>query len=238
MNHTQPDQQFDADGKALGGPTCQVQVVYEPDLKSNPPAAPTPDIRRADDPKRIGIPSDQREPRGRPAPNRESRPKQTQISESALERHARKCVICNHPDREEIEELFLHWNKPAWFAPDFNVTSRALYRHAHATGLYEARQGNLRCVLDRILERSGEATLTGESIIRAVRAYTCLTSENQWVEPPSRVIFSSQPLPAPARHGDGLPASIAVSPRLPAQSGEEILVREDPELIDTVAIRK
>ncbi|MGA3294899.1 MAG: hypothetical protein ABSE45_13060 [Candidatus Acidiferrales bacterium] len=74
---------------------------------------------------------------------------------------------------------------------------RSLYRHAHATGLYAARQKNLRSVLDRILENAGTIKVTSDSIIRAVRAYTCLTDDNQWIEPPTQVVFSSQLL-APA----------------------------------------
>ncbi len=117
------------------------------------------------------------------------RAKERQLS---LERHQRKCVICHHPDRDEIEELFLNWHQPHATASLFEVSSRSLYRHAHATGLYAARQGNLRSVLDRILEDAERAKITGDCIIRAVRAYTCLTDNNKWVEPPTRVIVSSQ----------------------------------------------
>jgi hypothetical protein len=110
-----------------------------------------------------------------------------------LERHQRKCAICHHPDREEIEELFLHWHQPYSTAHHYKVPPRSLYRHAHATGLYLIRQQNLRSVLDRFLERVHDATVSGDSIIRAIRAYSCLTPNNKWVEPPTRVIYSTEP---------------------------------------------
>jgi hypothetical protein len=117
--------------------------------------------------------------------------------ESPLERHQRKCVVCAHPDREAIEEDFLHWLSPNGIAYDYKFPASSLYRHAHATGLYTQRQGNLRSLLDHILDHASGATVTGDCIIRAVRAYTCLTPQNTWVEPASRVIFSTAPAPAP-----------------------------------------
>jgi hypothetical protein len=132
----------------------------------------------------------------RPVPSSHAQP--TPAPESPLERHQRKCVVCAHPDREIIEELFLHWHRPNGIAYDYKIPASSMYRHAHATGLYTQRQGNLRSVLDRILERASGATITGDCIIRAVRAYTCLTPQNTWVEPASRVIFSTAPAPASA----------------------------------------
>ena len=115
--------------------------------------------------------------------------------ESALERHQRKCVICAHPEREDIEELFLNWHSPEQTAYHYRIPVRSIFRHAHATGLYTLSPG-------KSSRRAGShpgtgqrsTEITGESIIRAVRAYTCLTDDNNWVEPASRVIFSSAPL--------------------------------------------
>lgn len=44
-------------------------------------------------------------------------------------------------------------------------------------------------MLDSILEKA-PGTVTAESVIRAIRAYSCLTDDNRWVEPTSRVEFS------------------------------------------------
>jgi len=40
-----------------------------------------------------------------------SRRKQLEMK-AALERHSRRCIICHHPEREAIEEEFLHWRAP------------------------------------------------------------------------------------------------------------------------------
>jgi hypothetical protein len=118
--------------------------------------------------------------------------------ETPLERHERKCVVCHHPERETIEDMFVHWHQPFRMAHDYDLPLRSLYRHAHATGLLAARRRNLRCVLDHILERATSIHITSDSIVRAVRAYTCLTDDNKWVEPATHVIVSpGSPAPPP-----------------------------------------
>ena len=58
-------------------------------------------------------------------------------------RHSRKCVICTHPDREAIDEAFLHQPRNQNIVKDFNLPSlSSLYRHAHATGLGRASDSN------------------------------------------------------------------------------------------------
>ncbi len=55
---------------------------------------------------------------------------------TSLERHARKCQICKHPDREEIDQEFLRWQHPIFIAEEFNLPeTRIIYAHARATGL-------------------------------------------------------------------------------------------------------
>jgi hypothetical protein len=156
-----------------------------------------------------------------------------------LERHQRKCAICHHPEREEIEELFLHWHNPCNIAAGYKVPARSLYRHAHATGLYSARQDSLRPVLDRLLERVEDAKISGDCIIRAVRAYSCLGADNKWTEPPARVIFSSQPILASA----GATTPIEVAPKKRRQPratrrGRKTNPPKSRVLIDTEAMRK
>ncbi len=113
----------------------------------------------------------------------------------APDRHERKCLICNHPDREAIEEEFLHWNGPAEIASRYDVSRHAIYRHAHAGNLFAERSGKMRSVLDLIIERADCAQVTGDTIIRAVRAYSCLTDDGRWVEPTRRVIVTHEGKP-------------------------------------------
>jgi hypothetical protein len=71
-----------------------------------------------------------------------------------------------------------------------------IYRHAYATGLYARRRGNVRMSLEHLIEQADAAEPTGAVIVRAVRAYACLTDSGQWIEPVARVEFSSQSSPS------------------------------------------
>jgi len=114
---------------------------------------------------------------------------------SALERHSRKCVICRHRDCDAIEAAFLYWQSPHIITRKFKLPDwRSIYRHAHATGLYEQRRQDLRSPLEKIIERSDEVEVRASDVIQAIRAYACLNDSGEWVEPASRVIhYSSGP---------------------------------------------
>lgn len=110
------------------------------------------------------------------------------LSPASLERHQRCCRVCRHPDRELIEREFLHWRSPTEISNDYGINDHAsITRHANATGLYERRIRNVRSALERVIERAEEATVTGHSIVRAVRAYLSITDDNKWVQPPTVV---------------------------------------------------
>jgi hypothetical protein len=111
-------------------------------------------------------------------------------------RHSRKCSVCNHPDRDAIEEEFLHWRSPHAIGAHYDIHRKSIYRHAHAMGLFAQRQGHVRSVLERIIEQAEDATVTGETVINALRAFTCLQDDGRWVEPPRRVIYSIEQVPA------------------------------------------
>jgi hypothetical protein len=134
-------------------------------------------------------------------------------------RHARICSICRHPDRDAIEEDFIHWYSPSDIAIDYNLPDRSsVYRHAHATGLFARRSRNLRFVLERLLERVDKVKVTAHAVVRAVSAYTRINDRGEWIDPPTRIIVSSGPSPVAA-----LPASTKHAQRLalPALSGAE-----------------
>lgn len=114
-------------------------------------------------------------------------------------RHERLCSICRHPDREAIEEAFLQWQRACDIFREFKLPSRTtVYRHAHAVGLFEQRARAMRHVLENIMEESSACAPSADSIIRAVRAYSCLDDRGRWIEPPRRVIIQREPFPAPA----------------------------------------
>src|ERR1700752_4479701 len=96
------------------------------------------------------------------------------------ERHQSKCAICQHPDRLEIEEEFIHWRDTWHLAKKYGIADyRSIDRHARAYGLIELRRENRRVMLDRILEY-GPGKIPAYGIIEAIKAYSCLTPDNRW----------------------------------------------------------
>jgi len=108
-----------------------------------------------------------------------------------LSRHQRHCLVCHHPERDGIEEAFVHWHNMDYIAHQHKVPPRSIYRHAHALGLFALRATNLRYALEHLIEKAETVTATADSVIRAIRAYTCLTDDGQWIEPPAHVVVSS-----------------------------------------------
>ena len=161
----------------------------------------------------------------------------------AQERHQRKCAVCRHPDREEIEEEFIHWRDVCYLAQDYNIQDyRSIYRHARVFGLIERRRENRRYMLDRILENFPN-NANAHAVIQAIRAYSCLTDDNRWVEPPTRVEYAittnrpQNPAPelesaSPRRESPAL-LDVAPSPDsepVPTNSGP---LRANPALVST-----
>jgi len=126
------------------------------------------------------------------------------------ERHSRKCRVCAHPERDDIDNYFLHWHSPENLALQFSLPIDSIYRHAHSTGLFARRAGKLRHALEFIIEHAQRCTPSADAIIRAVRAYTCINDDGKWVEPTKHVVFTTQ--------HQQIPPS---SPPEPAESGDE-----------------
>ena len=109
-----------------------------------------------------------------------------------FDHHSRKCVICRHPDRAAIEEEFVHWGSAWDISRNYELGEyRTVYRHAHATGLTLRRRENLHSVLDIFLEKARGANMSGDSILRAIRAYSCVDSMGRWVDPPTQINHST-----------------------------------------------
>jgi hypothetical protein len=108
-----------------------------------------------------------------------------------LVRHARRCAICHHPERDAIEEAFVHWFHADRIVDDHDLPSRsALYRHAYATGLYDLRRQNMRYALEHLIEDAIHAPVSGDCVIRAVRAHARLTADGRWIDPPQQIIVT------------------------------------------------
>ncbi len=132
----------------------------------------------------------------------------------SLAAHEARCHICSHPNRDAIEEEFVHWHDPRMTAHQYRLDRRAIYRHAHALNLFAIRDRNLRYSLGHIIESASEVTVTADTVIRAVHAFTRVNNEGQWVEPPSHVIVSSGSRPV-ARAPQRPPFDVIDQPALP-----------------------
>jgi hypothetical protein len=109
------------------------------------------------------------------------------------DRHSRKCTICNHPDREDIDQAFLHWSRSERIVRDYNLPSLSvLYRHAHACGLWNLRRIKIRRALDRLIEQAGDCKPSGNAVLRAIEMSCRFDQEDRYVEPNKKVIVEHQ----------------------------------------------
>jgi hypothetical protein len=107
-----------------------------------------------------------------------------------LARHARKCIICHHPDRLQIEDDFLHWRACTAIASSYGLPDRrAVYRHARATGLYRRRMRNMRIASSYIVQHAERIDPSAQAIINAVRACSVIDASGVWNEPVQHVII-------------------------------------------------
>ena len=115
----------------------------------------------------------------RPKQGKRRRPRPT------LARHQRKCAVCRHPHRDLIEQDYLHWRSPHAIAADYRIADHSsVYRHAHATGLFDRRRARVRSALAHIIEQASSVKVTAHAVISAVIASTHINSDGQWIESP------------------------------------------------------
>jgi hypothetical protein len=140
-----------------------------------------------------------------------------------LERHSRRCMVCSHPDRDAIEGEFIRWRSPHKIARDYAIADRnSIYRHAHATNLFEERRCQIGRVLESYLETIDDCPPDDfDPVTRAVRVYAHLNANGAWVEPPRtlRILTSREPWPGEDVSIDSAapapPATAAEPPPLP-----------------------
>jgi hypothetical protein len=137
---------------------------------------------------------------------------------SVSPRHAGRCKVCNHPDREDIEHDFLRWRDPEIISRVYDIANKSsIYRHARATGLLARRRRNLRALFESIYERVDEARISADAIFRSLPTYARITEAGELLEaPPKRVHVVHEYC--------GLSAaspSLRTSPALPAPSSAE-----------------
>ena len=118
---------------------------------------------------------------GVPSPENCSSAKEKTGARRNLRRHARKCSVCRHPNRKEIEQDFLCWQSPDVIAKAHGIADHSsVYRHAHAVGLFERRCQTLRLALGPIIEKATTVRVTADAVIRA--AVVCINL-NSGIQP-------------------------------------------------------
>ncbi|MDE3170175.1 MAG: hypothetical protein KGL75_08530 [Acidobacteriota bacterium] len=142
---------------------------------------------------------------------------------AAPQRHDRRCCVCRHRRRAEIESEFLRWRSAESIAKEYGIAHHSsIYRHAHANGLFAERATHLRLALSPIIEQAAVVPVTADSIIRAVALCARLTDDGEWINPPKRVIHhsatqdSSRPFPK-ARRDSAFQESASPEPSVAAQ---------------------
>lgn len=122
---------------------------------------------------------------GKTHPKRRARPARYDLG-----RHRRRCVVCTHPKRDDIERDFLRWRSPEKLARDYDIADHSsIYRHVHATGLYARRQQTIVAALESIMERSDKDYSSDLDVVRAASAYAHMDESGQWVDTPIKQIF-------------------------------------------------
>jgi hypothetical protein len=184
-------------------------LTEAPPVVTKSPAAPEPSLDPAQPPQPKLRPRRKTLVRRKPRPSprktaaRQPRPRGPQRELTDLERHERKCIICQHPLRDAIDDYFLQWYPSRRIAQEFQIAKvRCIYRHAHATGLMQRRRLTVRDSLEYIVERAYDVVPSAEAVIQAVQACSRINSQGEWVDPVKRVIFSSE---IQRRSSDGRP---------------------------------
>lgn len=152
-------------------------------------------------------------------------------SDPNLARHIRKCAICNHPDREFIEEDFVAWRSEAFLCRVYTLPSpSSIYRHASATGLLARRRRNLRGVAERIMENVNGATVTASAVLRAMRIFASITEDGQWADVPRRSVVTHIHTHVASPAPDSAPGTSPTSPVAPSCHSEPAELRpcEEP----------
>jgi hypothetical protein len=127
------------------------------------------------------------------------RPRRANRERPSRDRHSRKCQICCHPRRHDIEQDFLRWLSPDRIAAQYGLADHStVYRHVHATGLFKRRSESIHLALDSIIER-GDAivTVSAHTILQAVKFSAILDGE--WLEPPRNQVIDKRRTESPNR---------------------------------------
>src|ERR1019366_2231810 len=90
-----------------------------------------------------------------------------------------------------IEADFVSWQSPGELALQYRITRNAIYRHAHAFGLFSRRNRNIRAALGQIIEQAGRFPVTGQSVVAAIAVLSKINAQGQWIDRSEMVSLNS-----------------------------------------------
>jgi hypothetical protein len=121
----------------------------------------------------------------------------------SLGRHERKCEVCNHPDREAIEQEFLRWYAVEDIAIDHDIANTSsIYRHGHRM---------IRVALEPLIEQATCVKASASTIISAVRTYARVNSAGEWISARSKAQESRRSRATGRRRAAGRPSHSSAS---------------------------
>src|SRR5213083_2461081 len=88
-----------------------------------------------------------------------------------LGRHKAQCSICLHAECKEVEQWWIDWEHISHIEYVYHISRDAMYRHAHALGLFEKRKKNIMRALERIIEQVGATSPSSSAVVAAINAY-------------------------------------------------------------------
>jgi hypothetical protein len=156
-------------------------------------------------------PEESSTPRGRLTRAAKAKIAERDAAIPGFERHSRKCALCRHPALEEIERAYLAWHSVFDICRFFEIDDPdTIYRHVRAAQLDVARRQNVRTVVENFIEQSRHVKITSSTILRSIRALSCLDDNGRWTDPPRTHILVRGPdiASSDSRSSDsGLPES-------------------------------
>jgi hypothetical protein len=178
---------------------------------SSPQRIEVDSTRRPKRPRRLRTP-DQPDCPQQPSPGRPSGPR----IRAKMGPHTRRCNVCRHPHRKDIELEFFRWRSPDRIAQDYKIPDHSsIYRHVHATGIFARRRKAVRAALEPIIECAEFVRVTASSLVKAIYAHTHINENGEWINHPTHHTVIVQHVNVPQENNRQPAASESPSPAAP-----------------------
>lgn len=102
-----------------------------------------------------------------------------------LERHRRKCKICNHPDRKEIEDEYLRCVPYVELSKRWKISYETFVTHGVKTGLWQRR--DRKAFYWKLIEHAPIEKMTVENALEAAKQLDRLEGKLDHNAPPANI---------------------------------------------------